>query len=106
MLGDAAHAMTPLQGQGANSAIEDAEGLRLFNVPEATPDRVQEIAKQWEKVRLPRASRVQQVTVEAATQMRPDNAFKYLKYYWNYPGIEEGLRRVEAGLPIVDDSGL
>lgn len=109
MLGDAAHAMTPLQGQGANSAIEDAEGLRLFNNAPGeswTPDRVLETARRWEKVRLPRASRVQQVTVEAATQMRPDNAFKYLKYYWGYPGIEEGLRRVEAGLPIVDDSGL
>ncbi|KAK7224514.1 hypothetical protein V2G26_012517 [Clonostachys chloroleuca] len=30
IIGDAAHAMTPMQGQGANMGIEDAESLRLL----------------------------------------------------------------------------
>ena len=31
LIGDAAHAMTLMQGQGANMAIEDAESFRLLN---------------------------------------------------------------------------
>ncbi|KAK8037754.1 FAD binding domain protein [Apiospora marii] len=31
LIGDAAHAMTPMQGQGATMSVEDAEGLRLLN---------------------------------------------------------------------------
>lgn len=77
----------------------------MFNLPRVTPNQAPKIAERWEKGRLRRASKVKRVTVETGTQMRPGNVFKYLNHYWNYPGIKDWLKRVEACLPIVDDSG-
>lgn len=45
LIGDAAHAMTPHQGQGATQAVEDAEGFRLFIRPGITRDDVPGILK-------------------------------------------------------------
>lgn len=47
LLGDAAHAMTPTQSQGANQAIEDADGLRLLNTGSVSRENVHEVLKQW-----------------------------------------------------------
>jgi salicylate hydroxylase len=93
--------MTPLQGQGANQAIEDAEGLLLLNEGDVSRDGVHAVLKQWERVRLPRASKVQKISLDAVDNMNGSNAYVYGKHYFMYPGIREGLRRLDEGQEVV-----
>lgn len=69
LIGDAAHAMLPTQGQGASQTIEDAEALgTLFTHFTERPSK-EEIASVLEKVfecRYERASLIQQFSREAA----------------------------------------
>lgn len=57
LLGDAAHAMLPHVGQGANQAIED--GVVLAVLLRAYSDNPELALKRYEEVRLPRTSAVQ-----------------------------------------------
>ncbi|WAO97006.1 FAD binding domain-containing protein [Fusarium falciforme] len=58
LIGDAAHAMTPMQGQGANMSIEDAGSLRLLLDPKISRENVPSFLKQIEAMRKPRATQV------------------------------------------------
>ncbi|WAO91277.1 Monooxygenase, FAD-binding [Fusarium falciforme] len=93
LIGDAAHAMAPFQGQGAGQAIEDAEGLRLLLEPGVTPLDVPSILQQWEAVRRPRASQVQLNTRMASKKLDEVNSFQNMNYNWTYNGINEELKR-------------
>ncbi|KAF2972558.1 hypothetical protein GQX73_g904 [Xylaria multiplex] len=61
LIGDAAHAMTPMQGQGSNMATEDADDLRLLTQPGVTRDSVPEVLNVVESVRRPRARRCSRI---------------------------------------------
>ncbi|KAF4335203.1 salicylate hydroxylase [Fusarium beomiforme] len=65
LIGDAAHAMTPHQGQGGTQAVEDAEGLRLFLQQGVTSEHVPGLLKDFDSVRRPRASLIQNNTRKA-----------------------------------------
>ncbi|CAG9987524.1 unnamed protein product [Clonostachys byssicola] len=93
LIGDAAHAMAPFQGQGAGQAIEDAEGLRLLLEPGVAPSDVPRILQQWETVRRPRASQVQLNTRAASQKLDEVNSFQNMNYNWTYNGINEELKR-------------
>ncbi len=58
LLGDAAHAMLPHVGQGANQAIEDAVVLAEL-LARAAPSDVTKALAEYERVRLPRTAAVQ-----------------------------------------------
>lgn len=58
LVGDAAHGMTPLQGQGANQSIEDAGALRLLLDPEVRKQDMPSILEKVEAERKPRATQV------------------------------------------------
>jgi salicylate hydroxylase len=58
LLGDAAHAMLPHQGQGANQTIEDAATLAAC-LAEADPADVDAALDRYEAARRPRTTRVQ-----------------------------------------------
>jgi salicylate hydroxylase len=99
LIGDAAHAMLPTQGQGASQAIEDAEALGAFfnNIEgqptsEETTSRLQQVFE----TRYERASFVQKFSREAAKpatdkgskeiKMRPD---EFMDYNCMYKGALE-----------------
>jgi salicylate hydroxylase len=51
LIGDAAHPTVLYQGQGANQALEDAEGLCLFNAHGVTKDQVPDLLQKWQLIR-------------------------------------------------------
>jgi salicylate hydroxylase len=59
VIGDAAHPMLPFQAQGANQAIEDAVVLALC-LADAGPDGLDTALRRYERIRLPRTTRIQQ----------------------------------------------
>ncbi|KZT55888.1 FAD/NAD(P)-binding domain-containing protein [Calocera cornea HHB12733] len=65
LLGDAAHAMTPHQGNGASQGIEDAHLLaHLLAHPKVTPDNVSAALKAYELVRKDRVQRIKELSYE------------------------------------------
>jgi salicylate hydroxylase len=92
LIGDAAHAMTPMQGQGANMSIEDAESLRLLT-PGTLREQVPEILKLAERFRIPRVAHVQGETRKAhTTQGVADRVNKNLEFNCSYNGILDAVK--------------
>ncbi|EMC95502.1 hypothetical protein BAUCODRAFT_25510 [Baudoinia panamericana UAMH 10762] len=100
LIGDAAHAMTPHQGQGGTQAVEDAAAFQLF--AHATRATVPTILKDFDRVRRTRASQIQNNTREAHERKTPERLWKHSLYNWTYPGINECLRRLNAGEEMID----
>jgi len=91
LIGDAAHAMTPMQGQGANMSIEDAESLQLLALGTRRDD-VQDILKLAESVRRPRTAQVLAETRKSHSTLGvAENAIKNLEFNCSYNGIHEAL---------------
>ncbi|KAH9216872.1 hypothetical protein DL95DRAFT_522348 [Leptodontidium sp. 2 PMI_412] len=97
LVGDAAHAMTPTQSQGANQAIEDAEGLELLNNDAVDRDSLNAVLQQWERVRRPRASIVQDLSSGVLSSHDITTVYKHAPFYWSYPGIVKSLELLDKG---------
>lgn len=65
MMGDAAHASTPFQAQGAAQAIEDACVLSALFEKVSTPGDVPNALAAYDQVRRPRAQRIVSTSREA-----------------------------------------
>lgn len=96
LIGDAAHAMTPHQGQGGTQAVEDAEGFRLFLGPHATPENVPLILVKFDSIRRPRASQIQRNTRNAAARKSAEDVMRFEKVNWTYPGVLKMAERIRA----------
>lgn len=57
-MGDAAHAMTPWQGSGAATALEDAVILGELFASIDSADKVEKVLKTYDIVRRPRSQRI------------------------------------------------
>lgn len=97
LIGDAAHAMTPHQGQGATQAVEDAEAFALFNRSDVSGASVLAVLEDINMVRRKRASQIQENTRKSVEKRSAEEVYSFAKYNWTYPGIEEGIRRMKAG---------
>lgn len=93
--------MTPHQGQGGTQAVEDADGFRLLLAPNVTREAVPELLRDWDSVRRPRASQIQDHTRKSVFRKSPEELNQHEKYNWPYPGIHEGVRRVKAGETLI-----
>lgn len=102
LIGDAAHAMLPTQGQGASQAIEDAEALQAFlaelGVPPVSKGQVEKALGQVFKARYERASLIQAYSRE---QARPGTSGRevtldpgeFMKFNCEYQGVVDWLER-------------
>ncbi|EUC43020.1 hypothetical protein COCMIDRAFT_28457 [Bipolaris oryzae ATCC 44560] len=100
LIGDAAHAMLPTQGQGASQAIEDAEALGAYlNTLQGAPAKSEEVTARLNQVfeaRYERASLIQKFSRDSAKpatekggieiKMRPD---EFMDYNFQYRGAVE-----------------
>lgn len=100
IIGDAAHAMTPHQGQGASQAIEDGEGLSLFIDQPVSRETVPEVLKDFDRARRVRASKVQSITRKVHEKISTEAMWENQKYNFTYRGIRDLLSRQDAGQEI------
>lgn len=91
LIGDAAHAMTPMQGQGANMAMEDADSLRLLLDAEVTRDKIREILTTIDSMRRPRAAHVLHDTRELGAELDMEKRMAKYDYNYGYDGICSAL---------------
>ncbi|PNS19529.1 Kynurenine 3-monooxygenase [Sphaceloma murrayae] len=97
LIGDAAHAMGPHQGQGACQAVEDAEALRIA-FKNASKGEILARLRVFDEVRVPRATRAMEYTRNAApssTQIQPKSTMDYSDWYWSYKVAEESVRAMQ-----------
>lgn len=86
-MGDAAHACTPFQAQGAGQAIEDACVLSALFEKLSTPQDVPKALAAYDQVRRPRAQRVVSTSKEAGQL-----------YSMNQPGVGDDLEKMKEKL--------
>ena len=102
LIGDAAHAMLPTQGQGAGQSVEDAEALQAFfadikSKPSATEvhERLSEVFEaRYERASLIQAYSRQQAanaTDKGSTTIKLNPA-EFMDYNCNYDGALEWVR--------------
>lgn len=94
VIGDAAHAMTPMQGQGANMAMEDADSLRLL-LTGMKEDDIKAVLAKVDAVRRPRAARVLQDTRLQADEITMEERLAKMDYNCSYNGVYEALKELE-----------
>ncbi|OJJ95393.1 hypothetical protein ASPACDRAFT_64310 [Aspergillus aculeatus ATCC 16872] len=105
LIGDAAHAMTPHQGQGGTQAIEDAEAFRLFLGEHVTAEAVPALLRDLDRVRRPRASRIQVNNVQARGRKSAQEVHRFRRFNWTYPGVLAEVRRLNAGEGVGEEGG-
>ena len=106
IIGDAAHAMLPTQGQGASQSIEDAEGLQAFFaglLDTPSLQDIQERLKSFFEARYQRASLIQaysrqqaQPATEIGSTAIKLNPAEFMDYNCDYPGAAKWLERQRA----------
>ncbi|KAH7384684.1 hypothetical protein BKA66DRAFT_83940 [Pyrenochaeta sp. MPI-SDFR-AT-0127] len=100
LVGDAAHAMTPHQGQGASQAIEDGEGLSLFIDQQVSRESVLDVLRDFDRVRRARASKIQAITRTVHEKKTPETMWKNTSYNFSYAGIRDCLAKLHDGQEI------
>ncbi|UPK99777.1 hypothetical protein LCI18_010712 [Fusarium solani-melongenae] len=105
LIGDAAHAMLPTQGQGASQSIEDAEALQAFLADVQSRGQVGAALSRVFDVRYERASLIQKFSREQAKPATDGtsrevklNPAQFLKYDCDYEGAVDWEDRQKRGM--------
>ncbi|KAI4715904.1 monooxygenase [Aureobasidium sp. EXF-10727] len=103
LIGDAAHAMLPTQGQGASQSIEDAEALQAFLsdiTSKSSGDNIHEQLLAIVNARYERASLIQAYSrLQAKPAASQDNKTvqlnpqEFMQYNCNYSGAKDWVKR-------------
>ncbi|THX16081.1 FAD/NAD(P)-binding domain-containing protein [Aureobasidium pullulans] len=106
IIGDAAHAMLPTQGQGASQSIEDAEALQAFFADTTAKPNPQQITRRIRKVFEARYKRASLIQAYSRQQAKPAtekgsvkvtlNPAEFLDYNCKYEGAVKWLEQQEA----------
>ncbi|KAI8656399.1 hypothetical protein NCS56_01243900 [Fusarium sp. Ph1] len=86
--------MTPMQGQGANMAMEDAESLPLLLLGMGK-DEIRSVLAKVDAVRRPRAAKVLQGTCLQADETTMEERLANMDYNCGYNGVYEALKALE-----------
>ncbi|KAM0793765.1 hypothetical protein ACM66B_001183 [Microbotryomycetes sp. NB124-2] len=98
IIGDAAHAMLPHQGQGGGQAVEDAEALGALLKGVTNSSQVPQVLEQVQKVRYQRATNIQGFSRQKALGAREGetftlNAQEFVPYNFGYNGAVEWAKK-------------
>ncbi|KAI5477314.1 zeaxanthin epoxidase [Pseudohyphozyma bogoriensis] len=106
LVGDAAHAMLPHQGQGGGQSIEDAEALGavLAGLTKADVAQIPERLKLVEKIRMERATKIQGYSRTKALGVQTGNSWtananEFAGYNFSYPGAIAWAKKQGIELP-------
>ena len=94
LIGDAAHAMVPYQGQGANQALEDVEGLDVLFADVSDRDSVPGLLQVWDRVRRPRASEIQRGSRASQARIASRGASDAILSVKPYVSMREALAQL------------
>ena len=111
LVGDAAHAMLPTQGQGASQGFEDAEALQAYIGDLAETPSAGEVSEALQRVfeaRWERASRIQKYSRDQAKPGTTKSDVKEVKldpgqfmaYNCDYSGAKDWVARKSRGMPV------
>jgi salicylate hydroxylase len=106
LIGDAAHAMLPTQGQGASQSIEDAEALQAFlsDLPlSPTANEVNRALNQVLEARYERATLIQKYSRQQARPVdnpgltyKQLNPAEFMEYNCNYDGAKSWRAKIKS----------
>ena len=107
LIGDAAHAMLPTQGQGASQSIEDAEAISAFLSEVHSREHVGEALERVFAARYDRATLIQKFSREQAKpatdgvskEIKLDPA-QFMKYNSDYDGAADWEQRQKDGTAV------
>ncbi|KAI2776837.1 FAD/NAD(P)-binding domain-containing protein [Daldinia loculata] len=98
LIGDAAHAVTPLAGQGSNMTIEDAEALGYLLRDVDSPDAIPDILQRFMSLRKDRVDFVRRrsheiggIREEGDEDRKPITPEEFARKIYTYQGVEQAL---------------
>lgn len=93
--------MVPYQGQGANQAFEDAEGLNVLFADVAGRDEIPGRLQIWDSVRRPRASEIQRGSRSSQTKIASKDASAAISAVRPYTSMKEALELLQGNKLVV-----